>query len=404
MNMGMTDAISSAIPAGPQLTPPSKTPASFLDLKAQYETIREEVSEAVARVLESQHFILGEEVKSLENEIAAMVGVRSAVGCASGSDALYLALLASEIGPGDEVITTPFTFVATAGSIARTGAKPVFVDIDPDTFNVDPAQIERALTPATKAIMPVHLFGLPADMNPILNIARARKLIVIEDAAQAIGSRYKGEFIGSLGDYGCFSFFPSKNLGGAGDGGLVTTSDPTKADRLRLLRAHGSRHKYQYEILGTNSRLDALQAAILRVKLKHLSEWTEHRRANARRYSELFRDLGLANHIQWPQEVVGRYHVYNQFTIRAKDRDALRSHLNAAKIPTDIYYPSPLHVQPAFANLGYHQGDFPNAETASREVLALPVYAELGASAQLGVAETISEFYKHVNNSQGAKQ
>ena len=404
MNMGMTDAISSAIPAGPQLTPPSKTPASFLDLKAQYETIREEVSEAVARVLESQHFILGEEVKSLENEIAAMVGVRSAVGCASGSDALYLALLASEIGPGDEVITTPFTFVATAGSIARTGAKPVFVDIDPDTFNVDPAQIERALTPATKAIMPVHLFGLPADMNPILNIARARKLIVIEDAAQAIGSRYKGEFIGSLGDYGCFSFFPSKNLGGAGDGGLVTTSDPTKADRLRLLRAHGSRHKYQYEILGTNSRLDALQAAILRVKLKHLSEWTEHRRANARRYSELFRDLGLANHIQWPQEVVGRYHVYNQFTIRAKDRDALRSYLNAAKIPTDIYYPSPLHVQPAFANLGYHQGDFPNAETASREVLALPVYAELGASAQLGVAETISEFYKHVNNSQGAKQ
>lgn len=402
--MGMTDAISSAIPAGPQLTPPSKTPASFLDLKAQYETIREEVSEAVARVLESQHFILGEEVKSLENEIAAMVGVRSAVGCASGSDALYLALLASEIGPGDEVITTPFTFVATAGSIARTGAKPVFVDIDPDTFNVDPAQIERALTPATKAIMPVHLFGLPADMNPILNIARARKLIVIEDAAQAIGSRYKGEFIGSLGDYGCFSFFPSKNLGGAGDGGLVTTSDPAKADRLRLLRAHGSRHKYQYEILGTNSRLDALQAAILRVKLKHLSEWTEHRRANARRYSELFRDLGLANHIQWPQEVVGRYHVYNQFTIRAKDRDALRSHLNAAKIPTDIYYPSPLHVQPAFANLGYHQGDFPNAETASREVLALPVYAELGASAQLGVAETISEFYKHVNNSQGAKQ
>ena len=404
MNMGMTDAISSAIPAGPQLTPPSKTSASFLDLKAQYETIREEVSEAVARVLESQHFILGEEVKALENEIAAMVGVRSAVGCASGSDALYLALLASEIGPGDEVITTPFTFVATAGSIARTGAKPVFVDIDPDTFNVDPAQIERALTPATKAIMPVHLFGLPADMNPILNIARARKLIVIEDAAQAIGSRYKGEFIGSLGDYGCFSFFPSKNLGGAGDGGLVTTSDPTKADRLRLLRAHGSRHKYQYEILGTNSRLDALQAAILRVKLKHLSEWTEHRRANARRYSELFRDLGLANHIQWPQEVVGRYHVYNQFTIRAKDRDALRSHLNAAKIPTDIYYPSPLHVQPAFANLGYHQGDFPNAETASREVLALPVYAELGASAQLGVAETISEFYKHVNNSQGAKQ
>ncbi len=401
MNISMTDAISSAIAAGPRAKRTSEAPGSFLDLKAQYETIREEVSDAVARVLESQHFILGEEVKALEAEIAALVGTRSAVGCGSGSDALYLSLLASEIGPGDEVITTPFTFVATAGSIARTGAKPVFADIDPETFNIDPAEIEKVLSPRTKAIMPVHLFGLPADMDSILEIARARKLIVIEDAAQAIGARYKGEFVGSLGDYGCFSFFPSKNLGGAGDGGLVTTSDPAKADRLRLLRAHGSRQKYQYEILGTNSRLDALQAAILRVKLKHLSQWTEQRRANVRRYSELFRDFGLANHIQWPQEVVGRYHVYNQFTIRAKDRDALRKHLTAAKVPTDIYYPSPLHVQPAFANLGYHEGDFQHAEAACREVLALPVYAELRAAAQLGVAEAMAAFYKHTNNSQG---
>ncbi|HLV93829.1 MAG TPA: DegT/DnrJ/EryC1/StrS family aminotransferase [Candidatus Acidoferrales bacterium] len=401
MNISMTGAISSAIPAGPRAKRTSETPGSFLDLKAQYEAIREEVSDAIARVLESQHFILGEEVTTLETEIAALVGARSAVGCASGSDALYLSLLASEIGTGDEVITTPFTFVATAGSIARTGAKPVFVDVDPETFNIDPAEIEKALSARTKAIMPVHLFGLPADMGPILEIARARKLIVIEDAAQAIGARYKGEFVGSLGDYGCFSFFPSKNLGCAGDGGLVTTSDPAKADRLRLLRAHGSRQKYRYEILGTNSRLDALQAAILRVKLKHLSQWTEQRRANVRRYSELFRDFGLASHIQWPQEVVGRYHVYNQFTIRAKDRDALRKHLTAAKVPTDIYYPSPLHVQPAFANLGYHEGDFPHAEAACKEVLALPVYAELTAAAQLGVAEAIAAFYKHTKDSQG---
>lgn len=376
-------------------------PPSFLDLKAQHATIQEEVMAAIESVLDSQHFILGQEVQSLENEIAALIGTPFAVGCASGSDALYLSLLASDIGPGDEVITVPFTFVATAGSIARTGAKPVFVDIDPDTFNIDPKAIERALTPKTKAIMPVHLFGLPADMQPIMDIARAWKLVVIEDAAQAIGARYQGKFVGSIGDYGCFSFFPSKNLGGAGDGGLVTTSDEKKADRLRLLRAHGSRKKYQYEILGTNSRLDALQAAILRVKLKHLSEWTEARRANARRYAELFRDFGLSKHIRWPEEVSGRYHVYNQFSIRADRRDALRKHLTDAKIPTDIYYPSPLHVQPAFADLGYRAGDFPNSEAASSEVLALPVYSELNPDAQVAVVETISEFYKQPGKAQG---
>jgi len=402
--MSTTDTISTSIPYGGSAEPVREVPPSFLDLKAQYANIREEVAEAVARVLESQHFILGPEVQSLESEVASFVGARAAVGCASGSDALYLSLMASGIGAGDEVVTTPFTFVATAGSIARTGAKPVFADIDAETFNIDPSQIERVLSPRTKAIMPVHLFGLPADMDSIMRIAREHHLIVIEDAAQAIGARYRGEFVGTIGDYGCFSFFPSKNLGGAGDGGLVTASDPEKADRLRLLRAHGSRKKYSYEILGTNSRLDALQAAILRVKLKHLAEWTEQRRANARRYTELFCDFGLVNHIQWPQEIVGRYHVYNQFTIRAKNREALRKHLSAAKIPTDVYYPSPLHVQPAFADLGYHAGDFPNSEAASAEVLALPVYAELSAAAQTSVAEAISEFYRHGNNSQGSKE
>jgi dTDP-4-amino-4,6-dideoxygalactose transaminase len=398
--MSTTDAIPTSIPAAGPAKAAREVPPSFLDLRAQHEVIRGEVAEAVARVLESQHFILGPEVQSLENEVAGSLGARAAVGCASGSDALYLSLLASGVGAGDEVVTTPFTFVATAGSIARTGAKPVFADIDAETFNIDPRQIEKVLSPRTKAIMPVHLFGLPADMDPIMQIARERRLIVIEDAAQAIGARYKGEFVGNIGDFGCFSFFPSKNLGGAGDGGLVTAADPEKVDRLRLLRAHGSRKKYSYEILGTNSRLDALQAAILRVKLKHLAEWTEQRRANARRYTELFRDFDLANHIQWPQEIVGRYHVYNQFTIRAKDREPLRKHLSALKIPTDVYYPSPLHVQPAFAGLGYHVGDFPNSEAASTEVLSLPIYPELSAAAQTSVAEAISEFYRQGNNSQ----
>jgi dTDP-4-amino-4,6-dideoxygalactose transaminase len=401
--MGTTDVIPNA--AAPGGTAPNhrqkEVPQSFLDLKAQYQTIRDEVTAAINRVMQSQHFILGEEVQALENEMAKLIGSKAAIGCASGSDALYLALLAAGIGPGDEVITPPFTFVATAGSIARTGAKPVFVDIDSRTFNIDAKLIAKVLTPKTKAIMPVHLFGLPADLDPILEIARDRNLVVVEDAAQAIGSRYNGRFIGNIGDYGCFSFFPSKNLGGAGDGGLITTSDPEAADRLKLLRAHGSRKKYSYEVLGTNSRLDALQAAILRVKLAHLSEWTEKRRANALRYVELFRDFGLANQVEWPEETPGRYHVYNQFTIRVKNRDVLRKHLTDAKIPTDVYYPSPLHVQPAFTYLGHHEGDFPNSEAASREVLALPIYPELSGAAQTTVAQAIFDFYKKGSNSQG---
>lgn len=368
-------------------------PAGFLDLHAQYSGIKNEINAAIQRVMDSQHFILGSEVSEFEGELSQMIGTL-AVACASGSDALYLALLASGIGAGDEVITTPFTFVATAGAIARTGARPVFVDIDPETFNIDPKLIAIAVTSKTKAIIPVHLFGLPADLDPILETARAHKLVVVEDAAQAIGARYHGSMVGSLGTYGCFSFFPSKNLGGAGDGGLVTTRDPQLADKLRLLRAHGSRKKYSYEIIGTNSRLDALQAAILRVKLKHLHRWTEGRRENSRRYADLFADFGLRDHIQWPVEVPGRYHVYNQFTIRAKHREKLRAHLTDAKIPTDIYYPAPLHTQPAFTYLGYREGDFPHAEAASQEVLALPVYPELSAEAQTTVVQEISNFYR----------
>ena len=397
--MSTADVISSSTQsASVRKEPKSEAlPASFLDLHAQYDAIKEEVTAAIQRVMESQHFILGAEVSEFEKEIAALIG-GSAIACASGSDALYLALLASNIGAGDEVITTPFTFVATAGAIARTGAKPVFVDIDPETFNIDPKLIKGAVTPRTKAIIPVHLFGLPADLNPILEIATHHKLVVVEDAAQAIGSRYRGAMIGSLGTYGCFSFFPSKNLGGAGDGGLVTTNDSQLAERLRLLRAHGSRKKYSYEILGTNSRLDALQAAILRVKLKYLRQWTEGRRENARRYADLLSDFGLSEHITWPTEVPGRYHVYNQFTIRAKDRENLRKHLTDTGVPTDIYYPSPLHIQPAFAYLGYREGSFPHAEKASQEVLALPVYPELKADAQAAVVQEISNFYKQKVN------
>ncbi|HVB57579.1 MAG TPA: DegT/DnrJ/EryC1/StrS family aminotransferase, partial [Candidatus Acidoferrales bacterium] len=273
----------------------------FLDLKAQFSEIREETFAAITGVLESQHFILGPEVEAFEREISAHTGVRFAIGCASGSDALLLALLALEVRPGDEVITTPFTFVATAGAIARIGAKPVFVDIDPATFNIDPAQIENAITPRTRAILPVHLFGMAADMDAILEIASRCKLPVIEDAAQSIGARYRGHAVGNLAAMGCFSFFPSKNLGGAGDGGMITANDQKLAERLRLLRVHGSRKKYEYEIVGINSRLDALQAAILRVKLRHLAAWTEGRRRNADRYRTLFAEFVLTERVMLPE-------------------------------------------------------------------------------------------------------
>jgi dTDP-4-amino-4,6-dideoxygalactose transaminase len=364
----------------------------FLDLKAQFANIRQETLEAVTRVLESQHFILGPEVEAFEKEISVLTGCSHAIGCASGSDALILALLALEIGRGDEVITTPFTFVASAGSIARVGAKPVFVDINPETFNLPPQAIKKAITSRTKAIMPVHLFGLCAEMDVINEIAAEHRIAVIEDAAQAIGARHQGRAAGSLGVMGCFSFFPSKNLGGAGDGGLVTTQDAALADRLRLLRVHGARKKYEYEVLGMNSRLDALQAAILRVKLRHLEQWAAGRRANAERYRELFHEFRLEAMVKAPVTPPGFTHVYNQFTIRVRERDTVREHLHSRGIPTEIYYPKPLHLHKAFAYLGHKQGDFPESEAAGLEVLSLPIFPELTDEKQRSVVAAIADF------------
>ncbi|MCU1247632.1 MAG: degT [Edaphobacter sp.] len=378
-------------PVSPKL---SIAPIPFLDLKAQFAEIGGELLDAVSRVFESQQFILGPEVDAFEREIAGYMGVAFAIGCASGSDALLLAQMAVGIGPEDEVITSPFTFGATAGSIARLKARPVFVDIHPDTFNFDERQLEAAITSRSRAILPVHLFGLPANMDAVLEIARKHGLAVIEDAAQAIGARWKEMRIGSLGTCGCFSFFPSKNLGGAGDGGMITTNDPQLAHRLRTLRVHGARKKYRYELLGINSRIDALQAAILRVKLRYLDNWTDGRRRNAEAYRQLFAEHDLTDQLTLPRAPVGSFHVYNQFSIRARRRDELQEYLRRWGIPTEVYYPSPLHLEPAFANLGYRSGDFPNAEAACREVLALPIYPELTLDQQRRAVGTIARFYQ----------
>jgi len=362
----------------------------FLDLQAQFESIRGEVMDAIARTMQSARFILGPEVQKLEAEIAQYVGCKFAIACASGSDALLLALMALGVGPGDEVITTPFTFVATAGSIARLGAIPVFVDLDPTTYNLNVREVAKAMTLHTRAIIPVHLYGLPAEMGPLLEVANSEGVDIIEDAAQALSASWHEQKVGSIGRVGCFSFFPSKNLGCAGDGGMITTNDADLADRLRLLRVHGSRSKYHCEILGVNSRLDALQAAILRVKLPHLESWTEGRRANADRYRQLFAEMNLGDRVVLPIEPAGSRHVYNQFVIRVAERDELREHLTAAGIPTEIYYPEPLHRQPAFSHLG---GSFAEAERASREVLALPIFPELTEGQQRRVVTAIAEFY-----------
>jgi len=379
----MSSAISSK-------TADNVSPFPFLDLKAQFASIREETLAAVQRVLESQQLILGPEVAAFEKEIAEILGSLHAISCASGSDALLLALMAYGIGPGDEVITTPFTFVATAGSIARLGARPVFVDIDPLTYNMDAKQIESAITPRTRGIIPVHLFGLSADMDEISAIASRQDLTVIEDAAQAIGARYRAKSVGTIGHVGCFSFFPSKNLGGAGDGGMLVTQDSALADRLKILRVHGSREKYSYELLGMNSRLDALQAAILRVKVKHLEKWADKRRRNADCYRSLFEEFGIRDAVSVPEAPAHCDHVYNQFVIRTNRRDELRDSLRRAGIPTEVYYPSPLHLQPAFAHLGHAPGDFPNTEAACREVLALPIYPELSERQQRFIVEQIA--------------
>jgi len=380
-----TEAAVSSVQNTPQLFP-------FLDLKAQFAAIRDEVSAAVMQVLADQHFIMGPEVSAFENEIKPVVGCRHAIACASGSDALLLALMALNIGPGDEVITTSFTFVATAGCIARLGARPVFIDIDPRSFNLDVSQLERAITKYTKAIIPVHLFGLAADMDLILEIASRRGIPVIEDAAQAIGAQYKGKPVGSMGTVGCFSFFPSKNLGGAGDGGLITTNDDSLAARLKLLHLHGARNKYNYVILGINSRLDALQAAILRVKLRHLNVWAAKRRENAQRYQLMFEEYELSAYVQTPFSSSDCLPVWNQYTIRACRRDDLKDYLRRRGIPTEIYYPYPLHLQPAFACLGYQPGSLPNSELAGTEVLSLPIYPELTPSQQCSVVTAIRDW------------
>ncbi len=373
----------------------------LLDLKAQYATIKEDVLAAVGDVLESQYFILGPKVKELEDAVAAYSGCGHAVGVSSGTDALLISLMAEGIGPGDEVITTPYSFFATAGCVSRTGARPVFVDIDPVSFNIDPQRIEAAVTDRTRAIIPVHLYGQAADMDPIMAVAKTHKLAVIEDGAQAIGAEYKGRRAGSIGDYGCFSFFPSKNLGGAGDGGMVVTNDDGRAERLRMMRGHGAKPKYYHSLIGGNFRLDALQAAVLSVKLDHLDEWTRRRQENADVYRSKFRDAGVAvglrdmsgvKGVVLPEECPERRHIYNQFVIRVDRRDELREFLKERSIGNEVYYPVPFHMQKCFADLGYRQGDFAASESAARETLAVPIYPELTEEMIAEVVGAIVEF------------
>ena len=379
-------------------------PVPLLDLKAQYSAIKEEVREALDCVIESQHFILGPEVEALEREIADYSGCKGGVGVSSGTDALLVALMALGIGRDDEVVTTSFSFFATAGSISRLGARPVFADIDPVSFNIDPASLERSITPQTKAVIPVHLYGQMSDMDAVMEIARRHNLHVIEDAAQAIGSEFNGRRAGSIGHLGCFSFFPSKNLGGFGDGGMVVSNDSDLLDRLSLLRNHGYRPKYYNRVVGGNFRLDALQAAVLRVKLRHLDAWTEARQRNADRYRRLFSEAGLVaepghaqvsdDHITLPQDLAYGRHIYNQFVIRSPHRDALMRHLKDLGIGTEIYYPVPLHLQECFADLGYRPGDLPRSEQAADETLALPIYPELTPEMQESVVEATRRFYQ----------
>jgi len=367
----------------------------LLDLQSQYKSIKNEIRDAIDGVLETQHFILGPKVQELEEQVAEYSDCRFGIGVASGSDALLLSLMAIDIKPGDEIITTPYTFFATAGAIDRLGAKTVFVDINPSTYNIDVSKIEAKITPKTRAIIPVHLFGQCADLDPILDLASRYKINVIEDAAQAIGARYKGRRAGSQGDFGCFSFFPSKNLGGFGDGGMIVTNNEEMAGHLKTLRAHGSKPKYYHKYVGCNSRLDSIQAAILSVKLKYLDQWHQSRRQNADEYGRLFNGEGLIDHhISLPINAESCEHIYNQYVIRAKTRDELRDFLKQRDVATEVYYPVPLHVQECFGGLGYGEKSFPYSEAAAQETLALPVYPELSNEQQKYVVQTISEFYK----------
>jgi dTDP-4-amino-4,6-dideoxygalactose transaminase len=367
----------------------------LLDLRAQHRAIREEVLAEVVRVIDSQKFILGEDVQKLEEEVAAYSGAKYAVGCASGSDALLLSLMAMEIVPGDEVLTTPYTFFATAGAIHLAGAMPVFVDVEAATFNIDVNRAAEALAkrPKIKAMIPVHLFGGCAEMDPLMDMAHKHGVTVIEDAAQSIGAEYKGRRAGSMGDAACFSFFPSKNLGGYGDGGMLTTNDAGRRDRLAALRVHGSRRKYYHERVGMNSRLDTLQAAVLRVKMRYLDEWSAQRQENAALYRAILTELRVPVTLPMPAPYQTR-HIYNQFCILCPRRDALQAFLKAEGIGTEIYYPLPLHLQECFAYLGYKAGDFPVSERLAKESLALPIYPELAADDIERVCRAIKRFYE----------
>jgi len=377
-------------------------PVPFLDLSSQYQSIRAEVEEAMEDVFRSQRFILGPEVEAFERELAAYCGADYGIGVSSGTDALLVSLMSAGIGAGDEVITSSFSFFATAGAISRVGATPVFVDIDPATFNLDPALVAPAVTPRTRALIPVHLFGQMADLQPLQKLAERHALVVIEDACQSLGARSQEGPAGSLGHYGCFSFFPSKNLGGAGDAGMVVCRDRERAERLRQLRSHGATPKYYHPLVGGNFRLDALQAAVLRVKLRYLDAWTARRQANAARYRELFRErCDVAESapaplhrtsVMLPYEAPGRRHVYHQFVIRVRGRDALREHLTRRGIGHEVYYPLPLHLQPCFLTLGYREDRLPCSERAAAEVIALPIYPELSEDQQCEVVDAVVEW------------
>jgi dTDP-4-amino-4,6-dideoxygalactose transaminase len=367
------------------------TNVPLLDLDAQYRPLRDELLAAVTRVCDSGRFILGPEVDALERELERTLGVAHAVTVSSGTDAILATLMALGIGPGDEVITPTYSFFATAGCVARVGATPKLVDIDPATYNVDAEAVRRAITPKTKAIIPVHLYGQMADMTALMEVAAERGIPVIEDACQAIGAEQNGRQAGTIGAAGCFSFFPSKNLGAFGDAGLVTTNDPKLAHEVKLLRNHGAEPKYFHKRIGGNFRLDAIQAAVLRVKLPHLHRWTEARRANARRYDALFAEAGIASKIVLPGETPGYRHIFNQYIVRVPDRDRVRTHLAALGIGTEIYYPLPFHLQECFAPLGHARGDFPYAEAAAETTLALPIYGELTLEQQQAVVSGVAE-------------
>jgi len=368
----------------------------FFDLSRQYRSIRKDVRREVLKVCDSGRYILGPNVTALEEEVASYCGAGFGVGVASGTDALYLSLMAAGVGPGDRVLTTPFTFVATVSVIEKLGARPVFVDIDPRTYNMDPGAVEALLkrrSRGVRAMIPVHLYGQCADMKPLMALARRYGIKVVEDAAQSIGASYGRKKAGAMGDFGCFSFYPTKNLGGMGDGGMVTTRTRRNAALVKKLRGYGASGRYVYDMIGVNSRLDEVQAAVLRVKLKHLERWADERRRSAARYEDLFRKAGLDRVIELPFILPGSRSVYNQFVIRAPKRDALKEHLASDGIGTEVYYPLPMHLQKCFRYLGYKRGDFPEAEKASRSVLALPIFQGLKKSEQAAIVGSMAGFY-----------